>query len=799
MTIQFWRKFLLRDYPRSSSWGTAADYNSILRNRLWQLNQQTPDLASLRQKLIKQYSRTLRSSHPWFNFASGKRCVDRKQDCIIKSLDKEDPKQPFKVWTNIAFSEEWVKELKALEEWERKLSEEVKKEVELAAQKKPNADAAAKSSEGGKFNNNTTQDQKPPESQDNDDVYEIDLITLTRRKKLVSPTSTKDSFSKPSSDSEMQEQSKESPTAATTTTSDSSINDQSTVKSQENSEPSGGKRLQGQYRDLAAQFKHLMDSLPSDQTVFVYHNVYHKQKPTAKDDWDLESLDASRIRARYIPPAAEDEKKKTVEIITKVGKTEEEQLSEPAEMKNSVADTMPETTIPLENELTENIMTEEAQPDQQPTFDESIPVKEVLDSTMKQQQAADESIRPVKTNSTEYSVEQLLAANNLNGINVQTESFDSGPSRRLKSAEEQIEFAKEQLDFAEDQLYSIEEQLETDSTEKEKLDQRLKVTENQLRSVEEQLDCIEEILQSSEVKAENQIAADKLTTLIENEPPGFEPESLNELDRQLKSAKDQLRCTEEQLYSLEEEMEFEYTTEEDRQIQQRQLRFIEKQIKSVEEQLYCIENHLAFVEKMQEEPLAGEESSQIMEEEFDEFEPEQLEANEYYPLGQTDLTKSERLATNNISPAEEMISSQKYESTRLEPIIPPSQTKSVFRYRPDQPSEYIVLTPRQKLINTAQMPLQDESLIQDTFSVLSQLENPQKYRRSISKLETQGWKIVGGGGPTGLIVFERNIKDGRRRRRARLVRIASRIGFFTALFMTGSVLFTEVPSTEIKL
>lgn len=112
--------------------------------------------------------------------------------------------------------------------------------------------------------------------------------------------------------------------------------------------------------------------------------------------------------------------------------------------------------------------------------------------------------------------------------------------------------------------------------------------------------------------------------------------------------------------------------------------------------------------------------------------------------------------------------------------------------------EYIILTPSQKIIKTSQIPLKPEDVVlENSFHVISQLDRPHIYRKSISKLEKQGWKIIGGGGKGDLIVFERVYNPWRRTRRRRVRIVLLTVGGVGTL-VVGALAFTEVPSTELK-
>lgn len=113
----------------------------------------------------------------------------------------------------------------------------------------------------------------------------------------------------------------------------------------------------------------------------------------------------------------------------------------------------------------------------------------------------------------------------------------------------------------------------------------------------------------------------------------------------------------------------------------------------------------------------------------------------------------------------------------------------------DLATEYIILTRKQKMIKTAQLPLSPDEIAEYTFPVLSSLENPSRYARSITKLERQGWRIIGGGGD--LIVFERAYD---RRRRARRTRVRRGLAIVGSVGLLGASILAmnERPSTEVK-
>lgn len=79
--------------------------------------------------------------------------------------------------------------------------------------------------------------------------------------------------------------------------------------------------------------------------------------------------------------------------------------------------------------------------------------------------------------------------------------------------------------------------------------------------------------------------------------------------------------------------------------------------------------------------------------------------------------------------------------------------------------EYIIVMPSRKLIQTRNRPFKESTGPKDLFSALSEMPNPEKYVKVITKLEKAGWSCIGGGGPGQLLVFERVYDAGKRRNR----------------------------------
>lgn len=75
--------------------------------------------------------------------------------------------------------------------------------------------------------------------------------------------------------------------------------------------------------------------------------------------------------------------------------------------------------------------------------------------------------------------------------------------------------------------------------------------------------------------------------------------------------------------------------------------------------------------------------------------------------------------------------------------------------------EYAILTPSLRVIRTKTLPFKSSAPPNDLFETLSSMEDPGKYVKSISRLEKNGWRCIGGGGGNELLVFQRQYSSAR--------------------------------------
>lgn len=115
----------------------------------------------------------------------------------------------------------------------------------------------------------------------------------------------------------------------------------------------------------------------------------------------------------------------------------------------------------------------------------------------------------------------------------------------------------------------------------------------------------------------------------------------------------------------------------------------------------------------------------------------------------------------------------------------------------DLVKEYIILTPNQKVIQTHRMPFNTERSPQDMFSILSQLSHPEKYIKAITRLEKQGWSIIGGGGKGELVVFERQYNKKTRSTRY-IVKLACGLAASVSSVVIILLALTEMPTKEVS-
>lgn len=136
-------------------------------------------------------------------------------------------------------------------------------------------------------------------------------------------------------------------------------------------------------------------------------------------------------------------------------------------------------------------------------------------------------------------------------------------------------------------------------------------------------------------------------------------------------------------------------------------------------------------------------------------------------------------------------SDNKYES-----VISDRNNSSTSQSRKDINTEYTILTPTQKTIYTLTPPFNQDTTVQDLITTLSNLENPEKYIKSIKKLESQGWSIVGGSKTGNLVVFERKF-NGKKKRLTYLFKVTLGATGALVIVFLGLLATVQVPDTTI--
>lgn len=136
-------------------------------------------------------------------------------------------------------------------------------------------------------------------------------------------------------------------------------------------------------------------------------------------------------------------------------------------------------------------------------------------------------------------------------------------------------------------------------------------------------------------------------------------------------------------------------------------------------------------------------------------------------------------------------SCKKYES-----VIADRNISSPIQTWKDISTEYTILTPTQKTIYTLTPPFNQDTVVQDLITTLSNLESPEKYIKAIKKLESQGWSIVGGSKTGNLVVFERKL-NGKKKRLTYLFKVTLGATGAVVIVFLGLLATVQVPDTTI--
>ncbi len=124
-----------------------------------------------------------------------------------------------------------------------------------------------------------------------------------------------------------------------------------------------------------------------------------------------------------------------------------------------------------------------------------------------------------------------------------------------------------------------------------------------------------------------------------------------------------------------------------------------------------------------------------------------------------------------------------------------SKSNSNSNIKENNSKEYLITNDKGKISKSLHFPMSDKYKKEDVFTILSRLSNPEKYINIITRLEKKNWKLIGGGGPQQLLVYERNINFKWVKIGKFIRNFFATIGVLSSIFI-GMMIYVE--TSEIK-
>jgi len=142
---------------------------------------------------------------------------------------------------------------------------------------------------------------------------------------------------------------------------------------------------------------------------------------------------------------------------------------------------------------------------------------------------------------------------------------------------------------------------------------------------------------------------------------------------------------------------------------------------------------------------------------------------------------------NFFSPVDESLYKRIMKPFELKPSIETSSDELFFprlQSKKHLSHEFMIWTNRKKII-TDENPLGDDYYPQDLFTIFRNLGDPEKYLKQINKFEKHGgWKLIGSGGDTNkILIFERYVDKEQEKKDLRKQRFRRFAWSFTSVFM----------------